>query len=1066
MKVDRHSYRIATININNITNQTKISALYNFIKQQDADIIFLQEVENDKLNLPGYNVVSNIDVARRGTAIALKHHIQFSNVERSLNSRLIALRVNESITLVNVYAHSGSQNRTQREELFNFTLSHYLRHNTQHIILGGDFNSVIRPCDATGDSNFSLALKNFVQHLKLHDVGVGPNDGNRQFTYITHNSASRIDRIYVSSGLRNNLRSMDTHVCSFTNHKAVTVRLTLPNLGREPGRGYWSLRPCVLSPENIEELQLKWDYWTRQRRQYNSWIDWWVDFAKPKLKTFFRWKTNQMFSEHNRKYQNLYAQLREAYDQYYGNAAMLVTINKIKGKMLKLQREFSMLFFRVNETCVSGEKLSTFQMAERGRKKTTIDRLEIAEHRVLDRSEEIENFVFDYFKTLYSEQEQEVNDVWSCDRTVPFNSEANLNCMNEITTEEIYTAIKTSASRKAAGPDGITKEFYLKCFDVIHRHLNLILNEALQGNIPDKFLDGVIILIKKKNSGNTVKSFRPISLLNFDSKVLSRILKSRLELILKESEVLSPSQKCSNSGKNIYQATLAIKDRIVKMRESKTKGKLISFDLDHAFDRVDHRFLFRTMLSMGINPTLIDLFSAVYARAKSKLLINGHLSPEIQIKRSVRQGDPLSMLLFVLYLQPLVHRLDQICDGQDDLVVVYADDVSVITTCLNKIERIKHLFESFGRCSGAVLNLNKTDSINIGYLRAGESRTVSWLQTSEKIKILGITFCNSVRLMQKLNWDSLTAKCGQLLWLHKMRDLTLQQKVVLLNTFITAKIWYVSSVLAMNKLHAAKLTSIMGSFLWNGMALRVPITQLALPYEKGGLNLQLPSIKSKALLISRHLKEATSIPFYTSFISNTQNPPNLSSLPANSPCLKQVCQEVSYLPDLIKDNPTSDVLHKHFLSLLEPPKVVGKYLNCDWMAVWRNIKSRYLSSSERSFYFILVNEKIAHGELLFRMQRVDSAICAFCNSCNESLVHKIAICPRVAPSWRILQRELVTIYPSKTFSVEDLIRPSMKINRNDKIKILKLFINYVICINESNNHIDTAALQSLLSNIL
>lgn len=155
MKVDRHSYRIATININNITNQTKISALYNFIKQQDADIIFLQEVENDKLNLPGYNVVSNIDVARRGTAIALKHHIQFSNVERSLNSRLIALRVNESITLVNVYAHSGSQNRTQREELFNFTLSHYLRHNTQHIILGGDFNSVIRPCDATGDSNFS-----------------------------------------------------------------------------------------------------------------------------------------------------------------------------------------------------------------------------------------------------------------------------------------------------------------------------------------------------------------------------------------------------------------------------------------------------------------------------------------------------------------------------------------------------------------------------------------------------------------------------------------------------------------------------------------------------------------------------------------------------------------------------------------------------------------------------------------------------------------------------------------------------------------------------------------------
>lgn len=408
--MDNHSYKIGTVNINNITNQTKTSALHNFIKTQDLDIIFIQEVENDKLDLPGYNIVCNVDNARRGTAIALKHQIKFSNVERSLNSRIIALRVHDTITLVNIYAHSGSQYRREREELFNFTLSYYLRHHTQHIILGGDFNSVIHSSDATGVSNFSLALKNMVQQLQLHDVVNVLNRENKQFTYITHNSASRIDRIYVSSGLLNNLRRADTHVCSFTNHKALTVRLALPNLGREKGRGYWSLRPCVLTTENIEELQLKWDYWTRQRRLYNSWIEWWVHFAKPKLKTFFRWKTNQMYAEYNRKYQILYTELREAYDRYLGDAGVLVTINRVKARMLKLQREFDTLFIRVNETRVSGEKLSTFQMGDCRRKRTTIDSLDIDDNRTIERSEEIEEFIFDYFKNMYAGEEHEVND--------------------------------------------------------------------------------------------------------------------------------------------------------------------------------------------------------------------------------------------------------------------------------------------------------------------------------------------------------------------------------------------------------------------------------------------------------------------------------------------------------------------------------------------------------------------------------------------------------------------------------------------------------------------------------
>lgn len=274
--MDSISYKISTININNITNQNKLNALHHFTKTSESDILLLQEVENDKITIPGFNIIFNVDHSRRGTAIALKNYIRFSQVERSLDSRLISLRIHDMVSIINVYAPSGTQNRASREDFFNSTISYYLRHAAEHVILGGDFNSVIHSKDATGESNFSLSLKNTVKQAQLTDVWDFLRKGTTQYTYITHNSASRIDRLYVSSGLLKDLRHIDTHVCSFTNHHALTLRLCLPSLGRDAGRGYWSIRPHVLTQDNMNEFQLKWDYWTRQRRNYNSWMHWWL----------------------------------------------------------------------------------------------------------------------------------------------------------------------------------------------------------------------------------------------------------------------------------------------------------------------------------------------------------------------------------------------------------------------------------------------------------------------------------------------------------------------------------------------------------------------------------------------------------------------------------------------------------------------------------------------------------------------------------------------------------------------------------------------------------------------
>lgn len=1054
--MDFASYNLVTININNITNATKLNALRTFLRTMESDIVFLQEVENDQLSLPGYNVIFNIDHARRGTAIALRDYITFSHVERSLDGRLIAVRV-QNTTLVCIYAHSGPSMRAERERFFNHTLAYYLRHDTPHTVLAGDFNCVLRQCDASG-RNDSPALRTTVQQLQLSDAWIKLNSRVPGHTYLSVNSTARLDRYYVSSNLCSQLRSIGTHVCSFSDHKAVTLRICLPNLGRAPGRGFWSLRPHLLTAENIEEFRYRWQFWTRQKRNYPSWMTWWILYVKPKIKSFFRWKSKLAFDDFHQQHQRLFVLLQQAYDNLPGRPENRSRINGIKGKMLALQRNFTHMFIRINETYVAGEEMSTFQLAERRRKRTTITQLRNEEGVILDQSDTIEQHMLRYFTELYSEQQhnEEIDDMFTCERVIPENDESNEACGNEITTAEILAAIRTSAPRKSPGSDGIPREFYHRTFDIIHRELNLVMNEALAGRFPSEFVDGVIVLVKKKNSDETARSYRPISLLNVDFKILSRILKARLELVMRTHQLLSATQKCANSPRNIFQATLSLKDRLAHLIQSKQRGKLITWDLDHAFDRVRQSYLHNTMRSLGIHRSLTDLIARIDSLSSSRLLINGHLSTPFPIQRSVRQGSPLSMHLFVIYLQPLLRNLESL--PGDDLIVAYADDITIISTSIQRINQMRDIFSRFERISGAKINWDKTKSVDVGFID-GNPLCLPWLQTENTAKVLGVVFANSIRLMTKLNWDGMVARFAQVVWLNSMRSLTLFQKVILLNTFVTSKVWYLASILSPYGVHTAKLTSTMGRFIWSNIATRIPMQQLARDRSQGGLKLQLPAAKCKALLIHRHVQEIDSLPYYKSILFPTN--PTQNPIPADLPDLKIICHHYPRLPPHIRQNPTSDVIHRYYVEQSETPRVERLHPESNWRRIWLCLRWRSFSSAEKSNLYLIINEKGPYRKLMHTIGRADNDVCLHCIATVETLQHKYTDCPRVHMAWNLLQRKIRNVLGGwRTLSFTQLLRPSLdRIPIMQRSEILKLFIHYIKFIDSNNNGIDINALE-------
>lgn len=989
------SYNICTININNITNPTKLDALRTFVRSADLDVIFLQEVENVQLELPGFDLIFNVDERRRGTAIAVKQLLQYKNVHRSLDSRLISLLIGE-VTFVNVYAPSGSQNRNNRESFFNSIVPFYLR-TSNYVVFGGDFNCVVNERDATGSGSQSPTLKRLMTSMKLTDSWTELNGTRVEYSLLRHDSASRLDRILVGATMRGWLRNAYFSATAFTDHKAYTVRIVLPDLGTSAGRGVWNLFPKILDePETLPELQRKWLYWVRNRRSFASWMDWWIQFCKPKLISFLKWKTSLFFKDFYGTMEIYQGHLLRAVNRLPGNQMERSNINRLKGQILQLQRNFATKLRRNNSSYVGGEQTSLFHLNERSTRKarTSINSLELQDGSVITGGREIQAEVSGFFNHLYAAGETSDTSRFLPAKSIPTDIEENITILRYAEEDEIFAAIKSSCSKKSPGADGLPKEFYLKCWRIISREFTLVVNDALSGNVPKSFLDGIVVLVRKKGNKKDMSAFRPISLLNFDFKTVSRILKQRMEKLV--PLVLSPEQKCSNGSRTIFEATTRIWDKICEVKHRHQNALLVSFDLDHAFDRVDHSFLQQTMLRMNFNPALVELIKKFMENSFSRILVNGHLTPEIHIRRSVRQGDPLSMLLFVLYMQPLLDELRQTFPGA--IINAYADDISMFVENEGMLVQVSEIFSTFGEESGAILNRVKTVGLMIGNINL--TAATEWLSIENHVKILGIFYCENIRTARDLNWNAILSGIKWRIWEQSPRNLPLTQRVTLLNFYVCSKMWYVASNVYLPKNYEARIITELRKFLWMGHPpqFKISFQNLTLPKNRGGLNLHSPALKSKALLLNRLVKSFDHLPMLAEFLEASDNPPNVPSIPAEFQHARLALQEISYLPRNLLDSITANSLYQHYLSLLPDPAVFCNSQR-NWKAVFKNIHNKLLPAEQRSAWFLMIHERIPHNELLHRQNPTNDPECTLCPGETDTIVHRIFKCTTSRRVW-------------------------------------------------------------------
>ena len=202
---------------------------------------------------------------------------------------------------------------------------------------------------------------------------------------------------------------------------------------------------------------------------------------------------------------------------------------------------------------------------------------------------------------------------------------------------EIRETIKELNKNKSPGSDGLTGEFYQTFEKIIIEDLQETYNNSiLQKELPDSCKEGIITLIfKNKGTRKNLKNWRPITLLNNDYKILSKIITKRIKVHL--NNLINKLQTGGVKDRSIINNLRNINEIIKYMENINETGFIAAFDQEKAFDRVEQNFIYKTLKKFNFSNNLIRIIKTMYNHSNSRIQINGHLTNNFNIDRSVRQ---------------------------------------------------------------------------------------------------------------------------------------------------------------------------------------------------------------------------------------------------------------------------------------------------------------------------------------------------------------------------------------------------------------------------------------------
>ncbi len=461
----------------------------------------------------------------------------------------------------------------------------------------------------------------------------------------------------------------------------------------------------------------------------------------------------------------------------------------------------------------------------------------------------------------------------------------------EITYDECTRALRVAKNGTAPGIDGIPFELWKtlhtrytedsrfperKAFNIV-RLLTAAYEDARIHGVSARtsFAHGWIAPIyKEKGERTKVVNYRPITLLNTDYKLLSKTLAVRLAVVA--PEIINSAQAGFVPGRKISNHTQLARLMMTWAEANDEDGAIVALDQEKAYDKVAHDYLWRVLERFGVPATVIQLIRSLYGNATTSIMINGILSKPYRIYRGVRQGDPLSCLLFDLAIEPLsamirksnlegftVPRCKEILKA-----VLFADNTTVYLSRRDDFRTLQDVLDTWCSAAKARFNMSKTEIIPIGseahreemattYKTSGAwqnyPRGIHIAQDGEAVRILGAFFGNGADQVDI--WTVILTKIVAMRkpLMHaisrwKAGHATVQGKKHVVQMIVGGMTQFFTTVQRMPDIILQRLKKIIREYLWDDRHnIPVGLEHVYLPVAKGGLGMLDLESRSEAI---------------------------------------------------------------------------------------------------------------------------------------------------------------------------------------------------------------------------
>ena len=218
----------------------------------------------------------------------------------------------------------------------------------------------------------------------------------------------------------------------------------------------------------------------------------------------------------------------------------------------------------------------------------------------------------------------------------------------------------------------------------------------------EKLCQDFITVIHKEGKRNDPDNYRGICIANSLLKILSSLLETRLKEFCKINNLIDKEQIGFQENARTADHILTLKTIINKYVTDQKGKKLYScfIDLKKAFDSVWHIGLFRKLENLGINGNFRNLIKSIYRNTKCAVKVNGKTTNFFNYEKGVHHGNPISPLLFNIFINDLCQELKSTQDISLDNkhkfnTLMYADDLIILSTSKDNLQKNLNLVNEY-----------------------------------------------------------------------------------------------------------------------------------------------------------------------------------------------------------------------------------------------------------------------------------------------------------------------------------------------------------------------------------